>query len=200
MKPRLNMVEQLQRFGLKLFVDSAAVVSPHACVPVFHRWIQTGAVDGLLIDVADYTHLTDGPRVLLVAHEGNYGIDDAGGRPGFVYTRKQPLDGSFADRLRAVCRMLFGAARLLETETTFDAPVRFRSSEIELIANDRLLAPNTDEAALTLETALLAFATTLFDGQSCEVARNAEADDRLAVSVTVPQAAPLDTLLRRLGG
>ena len=73
-------------------------------------------------------------------------------------------------------------------------------NEIELIANDRLLAPNTDEAARALETALLAFATTLFDGQSCKVARNAEADDRLAVSVTVPQAEPLDTLLRRLGG
>ena len=68
-------IEQLQRFGLKLFVDSAAVVSPHACVPIFHRWIQTGAVDGLLIDVADYTHLTDGPRVLLVAHEGGGGIN-----------------------------------------------------------------------------------------------------------------------------
>ncbi len=192
-------IEQLQRFGLKLFVDSAAVVSPHACVPIFHRWIQTGAVDGLLIDVADYTHLTDGPRVLLVAHEGNYGIDDAGGRPGLVYTRKQPLDGPFTDRIRAICRTLIGAARLLETETTFDPPVRFRGNEIELIANDRLLAPNTDETARALETLLRAFATTLFDRQSCEVARSAKEDDRLAVTVTVPQAEPLDTLLSRLG-
>ena len=41
---------------------------------MFHRWIQTRAVDGLLIDVADYTHLKDGPQVLLAGHEGNYSM------------------------------------------------------------------------------------------------------------------------------
>ena len=194
------MVEGLQRFGLKLFVDADAVVSPHAYIPVFHRWIQTGAVDGLLIDVADYAHLADGPRVVLVAHEGNYAIDDSGGRPGLVYTRKQPLDGPFADRLGTVCRTLLGAARLLEMEQAFDPPVTFRGNTIELIANDRLLAPNTDETARAIETALLAFAATLFDGQACEVTKHTGEDDRLALSVTVPQAAPLETLLGRLGG
>ena len=116
------MVEGLHRFGLKLFVDADAVVSPHAYIPVFHRWIQTGSVDGLLIDVADYSNLADGPRVLLVAHEGNYAIDDSGGRPGLVYTRKQPLDGPFADRLDTVSRTLLGAARLLEMAQSFDTP------------------------------------------------------------------------------
>ena len=89
----------LQRFILKIFVEPASAGEPSTIIPVFHRWIQESAVPGLLIDVADYTHLVDGPSVLLVAHEANYALDGIGGRPGLSYTRKQPSEGTLPERL-----------------------------------------------------------------------------------------------------
>ena len=75
-------VGDLQRVALKVFLTDDSVLDPRDAIPVFHRWIQTHAVDGLLIDVADYAHLPTGPTVLLVAHEGHYSLDRTHGRLG----------------------------------------------------------------------------------------------------------------------
>ena len=60
---------------------------------LLHRWIQiAGSGCGkwtIAIDVADYTHLPDGPSVLLVGHEGNYALDCRDGRQGLYYYRKR---------------------------------------------------------------------------------------------------------------
>ena len=116
----------VQRIGLKVFLDDGAVLSPRDVIPVFHRWIQTRAVDGMLIDVADYAHLPTGPLVLLVAHEGRYVLDRGDDRLGLQYVRTQPLDGRLETRLRTVAGMLVRAARLLESDATLPGPVRFR--------------------------------------------------------------------------
>ena len=77
--PRTSDVANLHRIALKIFLDDESVLEPADVIPVFHRWIQTQAVDGLLIDVADYSHMATGPCVVLVAHEGHYVLDRAGG-------------------------------------------------------------------------------------------------------------------------
>ena len=107
----------LQRFSLKIFAEPASAGEPSTIIPVFHTWIQEHAVPGLLIDVADYTHLVDGPSVLLAAHEANYALDETGGRPGLSYTRKQPLEGTFGERLAVAAAALITAARRLEQDT-----------------------------------------------------------------------------------
>ncbi len=78
--PRTPDVANLQRIVLKIFLDEESVLEPSDVIPVFHPWIQTQAVDGLLIDVADYSHMATGPCVLLVAHEGHYVLHRAGKR------------------------------------------------------------------------------------------------------------------------
>jgi hypothetical protein len=60
-------------------------------VPVFHRWIQQKSFPNhLLVDVADYAHVPEGPGTLLVSHEANIHFDRDGGKPGVLYVRKQP--------------------------------------------------------------------------------------------------------------
>ena len=59
------LVDDLQRVALKVFLTNDSELDPRDAIPVFHRWIQTQAVNGLLIDVADYAHLPSGPAVLL---------------------------------------------------------------------------------------------------------------------------------------
>ena len=48
-------------------------------VATFHQWIREGFPgDLILVDVADYTHMADGPGVVLIAHEAWIGISRAG--------------------------------------------------------------------------------------------------------------------------
>ena len=143
-----HTIDRLQRIGVKLYLDPRSAPAPRACIEIFHRWIQQSAVPGLLIDVADYTHLIGGPRVVLVAHEGNYALDDADGRLGLVYTRKQPLDGPLPARLAAAAGMLVRAAARLEQDTASpaDGGATFLGNEIAVVANDRLAAPRTAAA------------------------------------------------------
>src|SRR2546423_15285818 len=81
---------------LKFFLDDPSAVPETSFVPVFHSFIQTHALpDHLLIDVADYTHVPDGPGTVLVSHEANLYMDHSvGGRLGLMYQRKQPIAGA----------------------------------------------------------------------------------------------------------
>ena len=86
----------LLKFGVKLFFKMNRRYSSKDFVPVFHNWIQDQAIDDhLLIDVADYSHIPDGPGVMLIAHEGNFSLDQESQQPGIMYMRKTELAGSF---------------------------------------------------------------------------------------------------------
>lgn len=78
------------KFGVKFFFTNSSRQLTEF-IPVFHNWIQRQALPGhLLIDVHDYSHVHRGPGILLVAHEANVSVDEAEGRRGLVYVRKQP--------------------------------------------------------------------------------------------------------------
>ena len=189
----------LQRFSLKVFADPASAGAPSTLIPVFHQWIQEHAVPGLLIDVADYTHLVDGPSVLLVAHEANYALDETGGRPGLSYTRKQPLDGTFAERLTVAAAALLRAARRLEEDTSrmTGGGITFPGNEIEFAVNDRLAAPRTADAETALRKELAAFGGRLFGGADIDLH---PLQDAARLGFTVHTAGPLalDILLSRV--
>jgi hypothetical protein len=135
------------KLSFKLFVENSASVQHITdVVPVFHSWIQTHAItDHLLIDVADYAHVHDGPGIVLVSHEANYSFDTRSGKLGLTYQRKQPLQGDFADRAGAALRATVDAAKLIEAAPAFEGRVKFRTDEIEFRICDRLLAPNHPE-------------------------------------------------------
>ena len=188
-------VEELQRIGLKLFAADGTSIRPQAFVPVFHRWIQSHAIDGhLLIDVADYEHVPDGPGVVLVAHEGNFSLDCAGGRMGLAYTRKTALPGRLADRLHAVARSALLACRRLEDETA----IRFRGDRLHLFANDRLRAPNTPETLAALRPSLLDLLNTLYGDVDPTLTPESDLQERLGVHVEAPATVDIRTLLQRL--
>jgi hypothetical protein len=141
------------RLSFKLFVQEPTDLDVKTLVPVFHSWIQNHAItDHLLIDVANYSHVHNGPGIVLVAHEANYSIDHRGGRLGLTYQRKQPIPetSSFADRLRAALSATRQAAKLLE-----DHGLTFRNDEIEFRICDRLLAPNNSETFGAVKADLL---------------------------------------------
>jgi hypothetical protein len=147
----------LQRIGIKLFASNPSAVAVLQFVPIFHSWIQKQSVPNhLLIDVHDYSHIQNGPGILLVAHEGNFSMDSGSGRLGLMYVRKELVDGTLEQRLLTSLKAAVHACRLIEGET----PLRFKADEILLIANDRLAAPNELETV----SSLLPSVRTVFKG------------------------------------
>lgn len=131
----------LVKLGFKVFADFQGKVEEF--IPVFHGWIQKKAVDGLLVDVADYSHLPQSPGVVLVGQDADRAMDLSEGPLGFLYLRKKSTAGDLRSRLKeALAATLDGAAKL---ESELGGRLKFRTSELLFLANDRLLAPN-DEA------------------------------------------------------
>jgi hypothetical protein len=150
-------MSDLQHVNIKLFATPESRVHWPDLVPIFHRWIQEQAVEGMLIDVADYAHVPNGPGILLVAHEGFYSVDQRDGRLGFLYNRRMALEGSISDKLEQAWSSALAAARKLEGEPVLGGTLRFDENDCEVFVNDRMLAPNTPETYDRLSPAIHEF-------------------------------------------
>jgi len=172
---------ELHRLGIKFFVADPTSINLEDFIPLFHGWIQGQALKGhLLIDVHDYSHMQNGPGILLVAHEGNLSIDMSDGRPGLYYYRKAPTPLSAVGHMATVFKTGLDACRLLEKE----AKLQFKMDEFLVIANDRLEAPNTEETLVELQTALTAALQEVFGPLNFKLTRDArDPKERLTVLV-----------------
>ena len=134
----------LQRVSVA--VPFVSEIDPEAFVPVFHDWIRRGAVEGLLIDVARYGHVQEGPGIMLVGHEGDYAIDLLGGRTSLRYTLKRDAPGTPQELVARALRRLTGAI----AEAREVPGVELDEREVDVRVYDRLHAPNTPETAALL--------------------------------------------------
>jgi hypothetical protein len=149
------------RLALKIFATKPiAREDLHPFIGMFHRFIQQAAVPGLLIDVADYAHVPDGPGVILIGHEVDYAIDLVGGRTGLLTTRKRGGDADLPALFRDALARAFSAARAIEQDDT--VAVRFAVDAIEIALPDRLAAPNTASAFDLVSKELLPIARAVF--------------------------------------
>ena len=196
-----------QRITVKYFLEEAAGLSLPAIVPIFQRWIQEHRVEGLLIDVADYKHVYEGPGVVLIGHEVDYAIDLSDGRPGLLQRRKRLLsdpagedsDPRLEDHLRKAFRSTLGACQALSKEDSLKGRIHFRTDEVEITFPDRLRTPNQAETFEALQGAILEVLAEVYPGTKIELER-AEGEPRgpLTVQAKVPEAVDLDTLVARI--
>ncbi|MGH8245156.1 MAG: hypothetical protein ACREUU_01845 [Gammaproteobacteria bacterium] len=189
----------LHRIGIKFFAEESSAVDLPEFIPVFHRWIQGKLLDEMLIDVADYSHVRDGPGILLVAHAGNYAYDETGGKRGLVYYSKHVLQGSLSDRIATVGRRALAACALIESDETLRGRVRFRGDRVEIFANDRLLAPNTEQTWKTLRPALEDSLKKLFADAEYSLETEPDPVERFSVMASAKQPASIAELIQRLG-
>jgi hypothetical protein len=190
----------LYRLGVKIAAEGADALPLDGFIPLFHRWIQQRTLDELLVDVADYGHVHHGPGILLVAHEGNYSFDESGGHRGLAYYLKRPVAAKIDERLALVCRRALHACRLIEEDAAFSGKVKFNGADLEIFANDRLLAPNSDATLKTLRPAIDALLSKLHPGAKFELTREPDPKERFSVRVAVSGSAPVAELLKRLEG
>jgi rhodanese-related sulfurtransferase len=196
----MSDVPNPSRLALKFFADPdpgpALALEPF--IGLFHRFLQQKQLEGLLIDVADYAHVPEGPGILLVGHEVDYAVDLGGGRTGLLTVRKR-CELPFADALRDTLRKALGT--LIAVEASGVGDLHFATGELELQVLDRLAAPNDDAAAAALCGPLESVLTAAYGEAGLELERGS-GDPRapLAFRVRAAAAPAAEALLERLGG
>ncbi len=179
----------------KLPLAPGAALTAPALLPLFHAFIQEQALaNELLIDVADYSHVQDGPLLVLIAHESHYALDRSGGRLGLAYARKrevQPVPP--AQRLVAAWRRLFVAASLVSER----AQVAFDTRELWLSVVDRLRAPNTPATWEMVQPEITEAAQQLY-GAGVKLTRQGDEREPLSVHLQAEPALSLQEILARL--
>jgi hypothetical protein len=175
---------QVNQLAIKLFAaDQGVSLEPFPVI--FHRWIQEKLVPGqLLIDVADYRHVPDGPGIVLVAHEAIYAIDGERGPLGLLYSKKRDQPGELADKLVEAFREVIAAARLLEEDPA--RPIRFRGDRIRIAVMSRRFAPSDGETLAAARPALEAFAARVYGGREVSIEHLADARAPFSVEMAAP--------------
>ena len=179
------VVSEPQRVGVKIFIEDQGTLDRDRMIELFHRWIQENRLAGTLIDVHDYTHVPQGPGVVLIAHEWHLRADEAGGRVGLEHELKREASGTFAQRLRGAIVSVLEAAAALEEDTAGENPVRFQTREMTFRFTDRLAVPATEAAFDEVTGALDEVLADLYGGIPLAFERVGHTRGPLTLDMTV---------------
>ena len=184
----------LQHVNIKFYLENPETINLADYSAVFNTWIQNQRLEELLIDVADYLHVHNGPGIMLIGHEADHSLDNRLGRLGLLYNRKEQLNGTTEEKLAQAVRAALTVAQILEQEND----LKFNGSEVQVIVNDRLLVPNSPESFAALEPEVYAFFDKLYDGAEYTLAHNPDPRERFTVNVKTASSFHVDTLLKNL--
>jgi hypothetical protein len=172
-----------KRIAVKFYAQNPDVVDTHAFVAVFQRWIQEHTVEGLLIDVADYKHVPNGPGVLLIAHEGDYSYNLGEGRAGVQYISKHPVSDTLETAIAIVLRLALEAAVAAEKEASLNG-LAFDFRSVRIVLQDRLRFPNDEVTFAAVQPVVAAFFEQLL-GVGVAITNGNPADKREALTLVV---------------
>ena len=179
---------ELQHINLKFFIENADSLNLESFHGVFNKWIQKSLTNDLLVDIAEYLHVYNGPGIMLIGHSANYSLDQTAGRLGLLYNRKELVEGTNRQKLIQAAHAALNAMRILEKENR----VRFIGNEVQLIINDRLIAPNTAETFSALQEDLEVFFEILFNHSNVTLTHQS-AEPRARFTIDVQSASAFDT-------
>ena len=184
------------RIIAKLFIDG---IGPKLAeyVPVFHDFIKNDSLGEVLIDVADYSHVFEGPGIVLIGHSADYSLDVEKGRAGLRYLRKRApqLANEEAEAKDALGRML-RAALLLEQDTRLSG-LKFSTLELEVRFADRLHFPAESVGDAAARAVLVPALQVLFPG-GFELLRKGTPKELLSFTVKPKTGETLTALSERL--
>lgn len=134
----------------KFKITNADEIDTHQFFKLFNDWIEPDSPE-IFVDVADYRHVEDGPKVILVGHYVDYILDHTERELGFVYSRKRECPGSnLEEKLQSSLEEFLRACQKLISNET----VQLDTRSIQLTLNDRALAPNNSETFTKVQEAL----------------------------------------------
>ncbi len=185
-----------QQLSVKLFAHDPASVNLAGFIPIFHRWIQESRLAGrLLIDVADYRHVANGPGIVLIAHEAHYALDAEHGPLGLQCARRRDEAGPLEEKLASGFRDTLTAARHLEEDPA--RPIRFDTGRARVAVLSRRFASGP-EAWEEARPAVEAFAARLYPDVPVRLEPGSDPRAPFTVDIHAPGAPGLAALLDRL--
>lgn len=138
-----------QRISVRFWFEG--MLDLEAFIPVFHEWIKAQDAPDLLIDVANYVHVPNGPGLMLVGHEGDFGLEERNGRFSFKYTRKRGWQGeTLAERVQETLQITQWGVQKLTT----NSDIQVAQDHVEVTLLDRLTYPNTEDVWQTAQADL----------------------------------------------
>ncbi|HVS66368.1 MAG TPA: hypothetical protein VMT85_23015 [Thermoanaerobaculia bacterium] len=195
------------RLDVEIATLGSEAYAPGELIPLFHELIREQALDDLLIDVADYSHVPEGPGLVLIGHDAVISYRDRLGGPAgqrsHLYSRRResrrPLEPATpAARLRSALRNTLAAARVLEQR--LGERMRWDTRSFEVTLNDRLHAPHADATRLAWRPEVEALAARICADARFRVTDRG-GDPRERVGFLVEGSAwvePLDAILARI--
>ncbi|MCA1991128.1 MAG: hypothetical protein LDL41_03650 [Coleofasciculus sp. S288] len=185
----------LERFCIKFLARPETNIEEVAFIEIFHEWIRLQKLQGTLIDVADYRHVPNGPGIMLITHEVNYAMDHGNGQFGLYAQRKLGEANTHKERILELAKTTAAFGALLESDNRVAGKLSLEGGQFLYMANDRLNAPNTEEAFAALKPELEAAAAELYPGQSVSVTRlENDPRDRLTAVIQAQNSVNLATL------
>lgn len=176
-------MDDLKQFDIRITSKTSQGVDTDAFMGVFQRWIQQHTIPGVLIDVADYGHVHHGHGTILIAHEYNLSVDYADGTLSLLLRAKRMAETTLAARIDAAVRLALKACDLLEKEPEFAGKLSFDRSSLVFVANDRLIAPNTDATYAALKSPVESSAGGVIGGGA--KAKRVQVDPRERLTIQV---------------
>lgn len=171
----------LQNIQWKIHLAEGAKPNSHEWFKSFATWIPDSPE--VFVDVADYSHVEDGPVIFLSGHNVAYSLDGAGRRLGLLYERRQPAPGSNGEKLLESLTTTLRHAALLEADATFTAKPDFLAGDVKFIVNNRGIAPNNDETFATLKPALETLLDKVYGPGAYSMTREQDARQRFTVHI-----------------
>ena len=179
-------------------MEKGAEVPLKDLIPVFHHWIQKDKLEGMLIDVTEYTHVHQGPGLLLIANEANYSLDEMDGKRGFLYNQKRVPEKSNEEHLRTAFRRILGACLLLEKEPEVAGKIKFAANHLQVFVNNRLAAPHHSQSNEELEKSLKPLLEELYGDAKTLLIPERDPLKRTGLEIKVEKSVDLETLLKKL--
>ena len=191
------MAINLQNIQWKIHLDEATAGDPHDWFKVFATWIPDSPE--VFVDVADYSHVTDGPVIFLSGHNECYTFDKTTGRHGLLYERRQPVETANPETLRASLKTTLAHAARIEGDATFKVKPKFLAGDVKFIVNNRAIAPNTDETFAAVKPELSALLDAVYGAGNYALEREQDKRQRFMVHVKAKAPVTVAEALAKLG-
>jgi len=157
----------------------------------------------LLLDVADYKQIVDGPAILLVGHEADYVVDLTDAKPGLMYVRKRDAGSDLSEALGTTLSQALNGVKLTESDVELKGKLKLRTDAATIVLLDRLNYPNTANGdgttATAAQTQLSDDLAPLFGDDATVTRVDNDAREPLSFKLHAPSAPDVDTLLSQLG-
>lgn len=186
----------IQRINVKLLAQAPAGFRLDPFLAIFGRWRHEESPE-VWVDLADYAHMAQGQGIAIIGKRGNFAVDETPPGIGLLYAGKKGFEGATEDRIVEAFRRCLALTAALTEAPEYPSELELKPARWELVFNDRLDTPNTDETDDGLRPAISAALDKLFGAGNYELRREADPQRRYGYSITAADWVAAEDLLQR---